>query len=186
MGKFATKSKSAGGKPGVLRRPAAGNSAASQTVPVRESESSATKKRGRGSDSEPVASHAAIATAAKRLRDDSSLSTEEVDPALATQSGIATAAKRLRDDSSLSTEEVDPALATQSGIAKGRTAGQVDGSDPESDSDLFLVRILPTGFRMCDMISKPFEVAVHPNERVRDLKKTISSRKFVHHRIQSI
>ena len=163
MGKFATKSKSAGGKPGVLRRPAAGNSAASQTVPVRESESSATKKRGakgrgRGSDSEPAASHAAIAIAAKRLR----------------------------DDSSLSTEEVDPALATQSGIAKGRTAGQVDGSDPESDSDLFLVRILPTGFRMCDMISKPFEVAVHPNERVRDLKKTISSRKFVHHRIQSI
>ena len=104
-GNIATKSKSADGKPGVLGRPAAGNPSASQTVSVMGSKATATKKRGakgrgRGSDSEPAASHAAIANAAQRA-----------------------SAKRLRDDSSLSTEEVDPAPATQSGIAKGRRGG---------------------------------------------------------------
>ena len=39
MGKFATKSKSAGDKPGVLRRPAAGKAAVSRAVSVRGSKS---------------------------------------------------------------------------------------------------------------------------------------------------
>ena len=157
-GNIATKSKSADGKPGVLGRPAAGNPSASQTVSVMGSKATATKKRGakgrgRGSDSEPAVSHAAIARHAAAQR---------------------ASAKRLRDDSSLSTEEVDPAPATQSGIAKGRRGGQVDGSDPYALGShrrhMYWVRVVPTGKKMREKVRKSFRVLLPSDSHKCDLR----------------
>ena len=105
------------------------------------------------------------------------------------------------ETTSLSTEEVDPALASQSGIVKGRAAGHVDGSDPSarvqirprSSSDsvclrTFWVRVEPTGKEMCEMIHRPFHVLVSSNapRLVRDLKRQIYDYHTVPPRNQSI